>query len=173
MQHIRSMGGRTSLELMNPRFTLLLFVMAGLAMAFVPLPVPSIAPQARTFRIDARQYAYSPSELRVNAGDIITIQLVSSDVVHGLYIDGYDISVEADPGQTAALTFTANKPGSFRFRCSITCGAMHPFMIGKLTVGTNIGLYRSVSLAVLALIGIFPLSSFFQQGKMKEETNVA
>src|SRR5574342_296138 len=64
-------------------------------------------------------------------------QLVSTCVVHGLYVDGYDISVEADPGQTATLTFIANKLGSFRFRCNVTCGAMHPFMIGKLTVGTN------------------------------------
>ncbi len=134
--------------------------MAGLAVAFAPLPVQSIAPRERTFRIDARQFAYSPSELRVNPGDIVTIQLVSTDVVHGLYVDGYDISVEADPGQTATLTFVADKPGSFRFRCNVTCGAMHPFMIGKLTVGANGWLYRSIGLAVLGLAGIFPLSSF-------------
>ena len=128
--------------------------MAGLVVAFAPLPVQSIAPQERTFRIDARQFAYSPSELNVNAGDKVTIQLVSTDVVHGLYVDGYDISVEADPGQTKTLTFTANKPGSFRFRCNVTCGAMHPFMIGKLTVGMNHWLYRSFGLAALAVVGI-------------------
>jgi heme/copper-type cytochrome/quinol oxidase subunit 2 len=133
---------------------LLLFVMAGLVVAFAPLPAQSIAPQERTFRVDARQFAYSPSELKVNTGDTVTLQLVSNDVVHGLYVDGYDISVEADPGQTATLTFTANKPGSFRFRCNITCGAMHPFMIGKLTVGLNNWLYRSIGLAVLAVVGV-------------------
>jgi len=78
---------------MNPRFSLLLFGMAGLVMAFVPLPVQPIAPQERTFQVDARQYAYSPSELKVNTGDTVTIQLISTDVVHGLYVDGYDISV--------------------------------------------------------------------------------
>jgi heme/copper-type cytochrome/quinol oxidase subunit 2 len=133
---------------------LLLFVMAGLVVAFASLPAQSIAPQERTFRVDARQFAYSPSELKVNTGDTVTLQLVSNDVVHGLYVDGYDISVEADPGQTATLTFTANKPGSFRFRCNITCGAMHPFMIGKLTVGLNNWLYRSIGLAVLAVVGV-------------------
>jgi heme/copper-type cytochrome/quinol oxidase subunit 2 len=122
---------------MRYRFSLLLFVMAGLVVAFVPLPVQSITPQERTFEIDAHQFAYSPSELKVNPGDIVTIQLVSTDVVHGLYVDGYDISVEADPGQSATLTFVADKPGAFRFRCNITCGAMHPFMIGKLTVITT------------------------------------
>jgi heme/copper-type cytochrome/quinol oxidase subunit 2 len=139
---------------MHPRLSLLLLVMAGLAVAFAPLPVQPIRPQERTFQVEARQFAYSPSELNVNPGDTITIRLISTDVVHGLYIDGYDISVEADPGQTATLTFTATKPGSFRFRCNITCGAMHPFMIGKLRVGANDWLFRSAGLAMVAVLGI-------------------
>jgi len=134
-------------------FHLLLFVMAGLVVAFAPLPVPAIAPQERTFEIDAGQYAYSPSELKVNAGDTVNIQLVSTDVVHGLYVDGYDVSIEADPGQTRTLSFVADKPGSFRFRCNVTCSAMHPFMIGKLTVGRNNWLFRSFGLATLAVFG--------------------
>ena len=85
---------------MRSHLLLLFFVMAGLAVAFAPLPVPSITPQERTFRVDAQQFAYSPSELKVNPGDKVIIQLVSTDVVHGLYVDGYDISIEADPGQT-------------------------------------------------------------------------
>lgn len=128
--------------------------MAGLAVAFAPLPVSSIAPQERTFQIDARQFAYSPSELRVNPGDTVTIQLVSTDVVHGLYVDGYDVSIEADPGQTTTLSFVANKPGSFRFRCNVTCGAMHPFMIGKLNVGSNNWLFRSLGLATIAIVSV-------------------
>src|SRR5215203_168552 len=139
---------------MNSRFILLLFVMAGLVVAFAPLPVPTITPKVRTFRMDAQQFSYSPSELKVNAGDEVNIQLVSTDVVHGLYLDGYDISIEADPGHTETLSFIANKPGSFRFRCNVTCGAMHPFMIGKLTVGSNSWFFRSIGLATLAVIGV-------------------
>lgn len=139
---------------MSPRFSLLLFMMAGLVVAFAPLPVPPATPQERTFTIDAQQYAYSPPELKVNAGDTVTIQLVSTDVVHGLYVDDYDISVEADPGQTATLSFIADKAGSFRFRCNVTCGAMHPFMIGKLTVGANNWLFRSIGLAALAVVSV-------------------
>src|SRR5215216_7836870 len=142
---------------MRSSLSLLLIVMAGLVVVFAPLPVQSNAPQERTFRVDARQYAYSPSELKVNAGDSVTIHLVSNDVVHGLYVDGYGVSVEADPGQTATLTFVANKPGSFRFRCNVTCGAMHPFMIGKLTVGTNEWLFRSIGLAAVALFSVIVL----------------
>ena len=154
---------------MRSSLSLLLFATAGLVVAFVPLPVRSVAPQERTFQIDARQYAYSPSELLVNPGDIVTFELVSTDVVHGLYLDGYGISVEADPGQTATLTFVADRPGSFRFRCNVTCGAMHPFMIGKLTVGANHWLYRGFGLIFLAFLGVFPLSSFVAQQKVKVE----
>ena len=136
-------------------FPLLSFVMVGLVVAFAPMPVQPIAPQERTFRMEARQFAYSPSELNVNPGDTVTIQLISTDVVHGLYVDGYNVSVEANPGQTATLTFIAKKPGSFRFRCNVTCGAMHPFMIGKLTVGENHWLLRSIGLAALGVMGVF------------------
>ena len=139
---------------MRTYLSLLLFATAGLVVAFAPLPVRSVAPQERIFQIDARQYAYSPSEIHVNPGDIITFELVSTDVVHGLYVDGYGVSVEADPGQTATLSFVADRPGSFRFRCNVTCGAMHPFIIGKLTVGANHWLYRGIGLAILSALGV-------------------
>jgi hypothetical protein len=46
---------------------------------------------------------------------------------------------------------------------------MHPFMIGKFTVGTNHWLYRSMGLLVLGVAGIFPFSSFVSERKTKEE----
>ena len=142
---------------MRSHLLLLLLAMAGLAVAFAPLPALAVPPRERTFRIEARQFAYSPSDITVNPGDTITIELVSTDVVHGLYIDGYDLSVEADPGQTARMTFTADQAGSFRFRCNVTCGAMHPFMIGKLTVGKNDWFFRSAGLAVVGVLGVLIL----------------
>lgn len=142
---------------MRSPLSLLFIGVAGLVVAFTPMPVQSVAPQTRTFRIEARQFAYSPSELKVNAGDTVTIQLVSNDVVHGLYVDDYGVAVEADPGQTKTLTFVVDKPGSFRFRCNITCGAMHPFMIGRLTVGSNEWLFRSTGLAAVAVLGVIVL----------------
>lgn len=140
------------------RFFLFLLALAGLAVVFVTWPAQSISPAEKIFHIEASQYAYNPGEITVNPGDIITINLVSTDVVHGLYIDGYGLSVIADPGQSASLTFVANKIGSFRLRCNVTCGAMHPFMIGKLNVGSNQWLYRSIGLAFIGVLFALVLS---------------
>jgi heme/copper-type cytochrome/quinol oxidase subunit 2 len=129
---------------------------AALAVAFAPIPsIAAAAPaSSRTFRIEASQFAYSPAELHVNPGDTVTIELVSTDVVHGLYVDGYGAAVEADPGQTATVTFVANRSGSFHFRCNVTCGAMHPFMVGRLTVGDDVVLVRGIGLALIGALGI-------------------
>ncbi|MFZ5922232.1 MAG: cupredoxin domain-containing protein [Chloroflexota bacterium] len=128
---------------------------AALMVAFAPFNLePSTANVEHFFRIEAGDFAYSPAVLHVNPGDKVTIELASTDVVHGLYVDGYGLDLTADPGRPATLTFTANRPGTFRLRCSVTCGALHPFMTGKLQVGPNLLLWRGLGLAFLALIGI-------------------
>jgi heme/copper-type cytochrome/quinol oxidase subunit 2 len=117
----------------------------------VPLPAGLAAPAERTFHIQASRFQYLPAVLKVNPGDRVTLELAATDVVHGLSIDGYDLEMTADPGQTARLTFVADRPGAFRFRCSVTCGNLHPFMIGKLYVGQNLLFWRAALLAVLAV----------------------
>ncbi len=129
-----------------------LLALAGLAIGLWPAPSAPIAPTDRHFRVEASQFAYAPAVLYANPGDQVTIDVVATDVEHGLYIYGYGLSVTAQPGQTAHLTFVADRTGTFRFRCSVTCGALHPFMIGKLTVGPNWLLYRAAGLAALAVI---------------------
>ena len=124
----------------------------ALAILFMPNPIALAAPTEQHFRIEASQFQYTPETIQVHPGDHVTIDLVSTDVVHGLYLDGYDLNVIADPGQTATLSFIADRSGTFRFRCSVTCGALHPFMIGKFNVGSNDLLWRAIGLGVLAVI---------------------
>ena len=128
--------------------------LSGLALLIMvlPMPVTATTPVERNFQIEASQFTYSPAVLSVNPGDRVTIELLATDVVHGLSIDGYKLETTSDPGQTARLTFVADRQGSFRFRCTVTCGNLHPFMIGKLQVGQNELLWRGALLAGLALI---------------------
>jgi heme/copper-type cytochrome/quinol oxidase subunit 2 len=132
-------------------------VLAGVALvvAWAPLPVRVTSPTERTIRLEAKSFEYTPSEIHVNQGDQVTLEIVSMDVVHGIYIDGYGLEASADPGQTTRLSFIADRAGSFRFRCSVTCGALHPFMIGKLKVGSNALLWRGIGLAFLAVLAGF------------------
>jgi cytochrome c oxidase subunit 2 len=131
-------------------------ILMGIAMAviaFAPLPDRRTEPETVTVQIQAESYAFSPGIVEVEKGDTVVLELTSMDVVHGLYLDGYDLSVTSDPGQTARLTFLADETGSFRLRCSTTCGALHPFMIGQLKVGRNDLLWRA--LAAMLVIGIY------------------
>lgn len=134
--------------------------MAGLLLsAFVllaPLPQANAQPAARYFRIEASRFAFAPAVLRANPGDQVTIDLVATDVVHGIYIDEYALQASADPGQTARLTFTASKPGLFRFRCLVPCGQLHPFMIGKILIGQNTLYWRAVLLSLLGFALFIP-----------------
>ncbi len=130
----------------------LAILIAALLIALLPVPPVYAAPVDRTIRIEASRFQYTPSTLEVNPGDRVTIELVSEDVVHGLSIDGYDVNMTADPGQTAQMTFVADKPGVYRFRCTVTCGNMHPFMIGKFQVGSSLLFWRAAGLALLSII---------------------
>ncbi len=128
------------------------FLMLGLAILLVPFPFRTDAPADRMFRIEARRFEYSPSEIRVNPGDRVTIELAAMDVAHGLSIDGYGLSVTAEPGRSASLTFTADRAGTFRIRCTVICGGLHPFMIGKINVGANDAGWRAAALSVLVAV---------------------
>jgi heme/copper-type cytochrome/quinol oxidase subunit 2 len=129
-----------------------ILLVCGLVVMFIPLPANAATPTQRTFRIDAKRFEYNPAILKVNPGDQVTIELVASDVVHGLAIDGYNLETSADPGKAASLTFVADQQGTFRFHCTITCGNMHPFMTGKLEVGQNSFLWRGIALTGLVLL---------------------
>jgi len=140
------------LKSLSPVWRWGILALLTLLILFLPIPGNAAEPAEKTFQIKASQFAYSPAILAVNPGDQVTIELLAADVVHGLSIDGYKLETTSDPGQTARLTFVADQQGSFRFRCTVTCGNLHPFMIGKLQVGQNALLWRGALLAGLALI---------------------
>ncbi len=133
------------------RWQWILFLVAALLILFLPLPIRTGAPAERVIRVEASMFGFSPSEISVNPGDQVTVDLVATDVVHGLSLDGYDFSLTAEPGQTVHKTFVADKAGTFRFRCSVPCGNLHPFIIGKLQVGQNTLFLRAIGLGMLAL----------------------
>jgi plastocyanin len=123
-----------------------------LAAIVLPLPVMASAAHSRTVHIDARTFAYAPASISIQRGDTVTIELEALDAVHGLHLDGYDLNLVAEPGRRATATFVADKEGKFKFRCSVACGALHPFMIGELIVEPNVPLARALLITLAAVI---------------------
>lgn len=114
------------------------------------LPLPAESPQTREFTISAHQFSYSPERIRVNKGDRVILRLQPEDVSHGLYVDGYAVETHADPKKEGVVEFVADRPGTYRFRCSVTCGVMHPFMVGEVAVEPNTP-FRGAAAAILVL----------------------
>ena len=118
--------------------------------------------------ISARKYAFESSVIKVNRGDRISINLITKDVTHGFFMEGYDIDAKIQPGDSPEysklllrhpskkddfqevdrIEFTADKTGKFRYRCSVTCGYMHPFMLGEMVVVPNYPFWGGLGLAV-------------------------
>jgi polyferredoxin/plastocyanin len=135
-------------------------------------PVPAAVPgEARAVDISASQYAYRPHRFEVDPGTELRLRLASTDVVHGFYLEGHDIEAEIRPGSLTTrarrpssgedfqdveeIVFTAGSPGKYRYRCSVTCGTLHPFMQGEMVVRPNrlyhLGLAASFGIAVAVL----------------------
>lgn len=130
------------------------FVLLTLAVLAVPVPTLA-APRTHHIELDSRQFDFAPGRLRVNQGDTVTLHLTASDVVHGFYLEGYGIDQRLEPGIPAEISFVADQRGKFRYRCSVSCGPLHPFMIGELIVGPNVPLWRAVGLALVGLAALF------------------
>lgn len=63
------------------------------------------------------------------------------------------------------VVFTADKEGKFRYRCSHTCGYLHPFMLGELIVGPNRLLPTSIGMTLGVLVGGFLLVRIRPEGQ--------
>ena len=100
--------------------------------------IQSAMSEKRIIELRAQRYSYTPNIIKINKGDVVTVKLISVDVTHGFFLDGYEVNLFASPGKPQEITFIAGRPGKFSFRCSRTCGEFHPYMIGYLKVAPNI-----------------------------------
>jgi nitrous-oxide reductase len=91
-----------------------------------------------TIKMIAVRSSFEPTKIEVNQGDKVTIYVTNieqtTDELHGLGINEYNINVVIDPGETKTLEFVADKPGVFPFYCTNFCSALHQEMQGYLLV---------------------------------------
>ncbi len=136
----------------------------------IPLSIQLLPAKTKTHTIslEAKKYGYSPSRIIVNQGDTILFKPSSLDTTHGFLLDGYPLEfimrkgatflkytwqddngrLQSDWDRVPDIEFTADKAGKFTFRCTQTCGNLHPFMTGELIVRPNNLYYLFVSLTI-------------------------
>jgi heme/copper-type cytochrome/quinol oxidase subunit 2 len=152
----------------HPRLIWLPAAVLMIAVWLVPVPGSAHA-TTHEIKLDASQYAYTPGRVRVNQGDRVIITLTASDVVHGFYLDDYGLERRVEPGVSQQIIFTADKAGKFRYRCSVNCGSLHPFMIGELVVTSNTPYWRAIAIVLVAASGMLIYLWYAGQKKTFQE----
>jgi cytochrome c oxidase subunit 2 len=118
-------------------------LIASLVIAAVVISITAIlmaqrpAPEdtnAISINITARQWNYTPSEIRVKEGQTVILHLKSVDIPHGFVIEEYRVNTFLPPGEIVDVKFTANLVGEFQYFCNVFCGTGHPNHKGKLIV---------------------------------------
>ena len=88
----------------------------------------------RVIRMTARRFAFDPDLIVVTEGEAIRLEVTSTDVTHGIMIHEMDITRTLEPNKTETIAFTAGKPGTYHFHCSVMCGEGHGRMKGEMVV---------------------------------------
>jgi polyferredoxin len=162
---------------MSKKLTLFLILFSFELAIIIPLGITLIPTPARTrhISIEARKYGYTPARILVNKGDTVVLKLSSRDVSHGFLLDGYPLDLivrkgvvfrrfprlegEGNPltewNRVSRVRFVADRVGKYIFRCTQTCGNLHPFMTGELIVRPNTLYHLFVSLSLWVVFSLF------------------
>jgi cytochrome c oxidase subunit 2 len=101
--------------------------------------------------VTAKKYEFNPSSIHVKQGTKVRLNITATDHAHGFKIsplaEGSDKAGEPglvfsspqdctkiEEGKTESVEFTAQKPGTYKFRCCVVCGFHHHSMKGELIV---------------------------------------
>lgn len=91
----------------------------------------------------SQSHLFDPQMLVARRGDEVTLRVQNqSNFRHGFEIVGYGVhAAEMNGGQSDTITFTADRPGIFVYRCNVpydpatgSCSPDHETMLGHLVV---------------------------------------
>ncbi len=125
-------------------------ILAGIAsFVFVKLPTIKDVPPAAAgsnaidIRVEGHQYYWqfvypegqvSIKRMVVPVDRVVTLDVVSPDVIHSWWAPALGGKIDAIPGRTNHTWFRARKRGSYEVRCAELCGLEHAHMIGSVEV---------------------------------------
>lgn len=132
---------------------------------------PQPTGNSREIHLYAQKFQFTPEILQVDFGDEITLILQSNDVLHGIEIIGYNISMEVFTQAPKEISFIANKEGNFKIICTVSCGEYHPYMQAELKVGNNKHFFFATSVVFLLFVG-FVVHSVYRFHEASKRINL-
>jgi len=131
---------------MNKYLSLFLFAALLFGSGFIyqkfyrPAEVGGVPSSGNTVEIDMRvlkdEWLFEPSEIRVNPGDRIRLNIYNEDTYdHGFAIDVFGVNRRLFPKRTTVIEFNASLRGKINFYCSVPCGDGHYDQRGAIIVG--------------------------------------
>ena len=96
--------------------------------------VATAAPSERVIEVTAKRFAYSPSEITLQRGVPVVLELTSLDRDHGFRIEALGIRADVKPGVVTRVRLVPDRVGRFEFTCDVFCGDGHEDMSGEIVV---------------------------------------
>jgi len=121
---------------MLPRWkSILVLTVATASLAGTSLAWGQEAPSGvHEITMTAKKFEFNPRVITVKKGEKVRLIITATDRDHGFKLDAFGINQVLKQGDPATIEFTANKAGTFEFKCSVYCGHGHGKMKGKLVV---------------------------------------
>jgi cytochrome c oxidase subunit 2 len=135
--------GNTRLEILWSVLPALLLISLGIVSVRAMGQLGAIPADGRTIQVVGRQFSWeftypeqnvrSTNDLRVPINEPVVLEITSQDVIHSFWVPELAGKVDANPGLTNRLSFTAEKPGVYRGVCAELCGVGHSTMLFVVT----------------------------------------
>lgn len=99
-----------------------------------PIPDADVETETKVFNVTGFNYGYDVSEIRVQEGDTVTINLSVSDGFHDWVLDEFSAATaQIRAGGLASVTFVADRAGTYEYYCSVGAHRAQG-MVGTLIV---------------------------------------
>ena len=108
----------------------------GTSQQFITVP-PGIDREKvpkQTIEMTAERFHFTPEELHVNVGTLVTLKITAIDGTHGFDFAAFAIDETLERDQTELIEFYASQKGEYEFKCSHFCGIGHLWMNGKVVI---------------------------------------
>ena len=79
---------------------------------------------------------FANEPLVVPAGQIVSANVTSIDVVHSWFVPDFGIKMDANPGRINHVWFQVDEPGTYQGQCAELCGVLHAQMFITVNVVT-------------------------------------